>query len=49
MQSMQPLSDPKTLQMTNKFIIQLTEEGTKLEAKEEATAEVEDISKGVNT
>ena len=49
MHSIQPLSEPKTEQITKKFIIQETEEGTKVEAKEDATAEVEEISKGVKT
>ena len=49
MQSMHPLREPKTEQMTKRFIIQDTEDGTKLEAKADATAEVDDISNGVNT
>ena len=46
---MHPLSDPKTEQITKRFMIHETEEGTKTDAKEDATAEVEDISKGVRT
>ena len=49
MHNMHPLSEPKTEQMTKRFMIQETEEGTKTEAKEDATADVDDISNGVNT
>ena len=49
MHNMHPLREPKTEQMTKRFIIHETDDGTKTEAKEDATADVDDISNGVKT